>query len=419
MNNRTRAHVSWALVLSGWAFVSADISAQRSSAPAPRGSVETVGQLLEQAQDLFQQKRNQAAQKAAEDALAMARRLGEPTSEASALGMLVAIYSAAGDSSRAITSGFGSLTIAAGIPNPQLCETAHGDLVAVYGREINRLNVQYGSLGNSRSFARAHELGSTIIAALKSLGEPEKLAVALAAESELYRAEGKRLESVQTLSNALDAATRGGAYNMLPKLQDLTTKHIALVAAVAAEGTGVKGLSEAFVGLDAKSKAELVDAVSALSVSSVKARLVLNFTSGLKKRLDEAENASQVRDGLAIVDGLLQESQGSENYVGIAAITSVKARLTVKSTNYADSMKVSLDAIRNAVKSGKATMVWSVANAMVDSMNSLAGRRGASNSQMQTLQSAENSLRSELVGFVRTLTEQAREIERAARYHVS
>jgi tetratricopeptide (TPR) repeat protein len=345
--------------------------------------------LLSDAQALLQQNKVEAAQRRGEEALKLARLLREPTYEATALGTLVGIYGLAGHPERAMEVGFQALTLAAAIPDPKLCSTIHGDVLLVYGREVNKLTREFQEFATTHSFAKAHDRAAVIKVLMHRLGDPGKLASLLAAEAELYRIEGKHAEQARTLAYALDVATHGGAYDVLPKLIELSTASMTLTDSP----TG------------SESPTALREALATLLTKSKAARSVYDLSIGQEEKLARVASdleVSRISSALAVVDPLLKQLEGTEDYVGLAAAKGAKAHLMGASGNVDQAVHLYLEAIRYATRSGNARFVWPLADNLMLIVRRPKGFSPGSPEE-RILENAESSLSRELRAFVARL----------------
>lgn len=309
-------------------------------------------EMLTRSHELSQSNQLELAEQTGEQALALARTLGEPTYAASALGSLVGIYGLRGQTARAVETGFRGLALAAAIPDVNLCATIHGDMGRVLAPEINRLNRQFATLGTGGQFGDALRVATDLRKRVAQLGDPARLARVLAAEGQLCGMQGQIAGVLEALERAFDAAIPGGTYDLLSQLIGLLNaglKDLVAGAAVNAPGSDA-GAVVSRLGAQART-------AEAMLASGVGAKIAL-----VRSRYSAGNAAANLEP----LDGLLHEMRSSADRAGLAAVTALKASFVgaqefMTGDGSGEALELYRDAVAHAVASRNAQLVWSIA----------------------------------------------------------
>ena len=350
--------------------------------------------MLNEAHGLCQGGQLDLAEQTAERALALARAMGEPGYEASALGTLIGIYGLKGHASRAIETGLRALALAAGVPNVTLCATIHGDIVRVAATGLNKLNRQFMALGTSRQFAQALRVGAELRRMVVRLGDPMRMATCLAGEGQLWAMQDNETENLTCLERAFDAAIPGGAYDLLSRLIGLLNASLKEM---------VPGALAGRPGADSGAT------MSRLATCGRTAEAILK--TGCSEKIALARSRYQASDpanALQAVDALLGEMSSSADSAGLATAMALKASLVaarefMTTGRSREVLDLYCDALTHAVASRNARVVWSIA---ADAEKAIESAREAGLAEEEAVVArADDRLRSSLQEFAAVLSQ--------------
>lgn len=350
--------------------------------------------VLSEAHGLVQQSQLDRAAQTGERALVLARALGEPTFEASALGTLIGVYGLKGDAAKAIETGLTALAIAAAIPDANLCTTIHGDVVRCAAPEVNKLTRQFLALGSGGEFGKALHVGAQVRQLLTRLGDPGRLASLLAAEAELYKAQGRWTESFKSLEHAFEVAMPGGVYDVLRQL--IGQLNAGLKEFVAGTLMGALDTDSSF-------------AVRRLESGARTAEAVLTYERSERTALVRSQyEASRTERSLEALDSLLDELSASGDRAGMATAMALKAQLVgarevMTSAGTTGSLACYTDALNHAVASRNARIVWPIVVELGKTIER--ARTARLTEEVQRASEAESKLRTCLQEFVGILSQ--------------
>jgi hypothetical protein len=356
---------------------------------------------LARSHQLSQSGQLELAEQTGEQALALARTLGVPCYEASAMGNLVGIHGLRGRADLAIETGLRALAIAAAIPEVSLCTTIHGVLVCMAAPEINKLNRQFGAFGAGGQLAEALRVAADLRRLMVRLGDPVRLASFLAAEGQLFAMQGRMGDSLAALERAFDVAIPGGAYDLLPRLIGILNtglKEIVFGAMGGVPGVdGGAGIGAAAIRLGARARAAeaVVRAGASQRIAAVRSQY----------------NAASPAGSIGAIDALLREMEGSADRAALADGFALKASFVGAQefmTGGGSQRVFALygEALGHAVAAGNARTVWSVA-AGADAAIANAREAGGAGEMGEAALAAraEDALRPPLQQFVAALSQ--------------